>query len=148
MRTYYRGPDAFVTADRFVWLMETPRIVPVRELRAIQRIEHAARTRSTDSLMILAGGLAAFAAAGWVTAGAVAGSALAILAASAMLAAVCMRQSSGARTYRIVATVGGSRTTIFESRDLRVFNQVTRALKRSLENHRGDPADYGLAAAS
>jgi hypothetical protein len=148
MRTYYRGPDAFVTAERFVWLMDTPKIVPVREMRAIQRIEHAARTRSTDALMVMAGGLATLAAAGWVTVGAVAGAALAALAVTAMLVAVCSRQSSGARSYRIVATVGGARTTIFESRDPRVFNQVTRALKRSLENDLRNYADYGLAAAS
>jgi hypothetical protein len=148
MRTYYRGPDAFVTADQFVWLVDTPRIVPVRELRTIQRIEQAARTRSTDGLLVTAAGLGVFAAAGWLAAGPLAGALLATLAVSLLIAAVCKRQSSGARSYRVVATVRGARTTIYESRDLQRFNQVARALGRSLENCRHPRADIGLATAS
>lgn len=148
MRTYYRGPDAFVTADNFVWLGTTPRIVPVRELRAIQRVEQTARARFADTLLVASAGLAALAGAAGLTAGALAGISLAVLAVSAAVVAVCSRQMSSARIYRVVATVRGARTTVYESRDIRVFNQVTRALRRSLENSRRDHSDYRLAAAS
>jgi hypothetical protein len=148
MRTYYRGPDAYLTTDRFVWLVDTPKIVPVRELRAIQRIEQAAGARSSDALLVTSGGLALCAAAGWLSAGALAGGVLALLAVSAAVVAVRSRQSTGARIHRVVATVRGARTTIYESRDLQRFNQVTRALGRCLENHRHRRADYGLASAS
>jgi uncharacterized protein DUF6232 len=148
MRTYYRGPDAFVTADQFVWLQETPRIVPVRELRDIHRVEQAARTRIVDAFRIVSGGLAAFAVAGWLAAGPVAGTTLAILAVSATVVAVCSRQLSSAKTYGVVATLRGVRTTVYESRDIRVFNQVTRALRRSVENGRRDHDEHRLATAS
>jgi hypothetical protein len=149
MRIYYRGPDAFVTADQFVWLQDnTSRIVPVRRLRDIQLVEQVARTRFGDAFRVAGGGLAVFAFAGWFTAGRVAGVILATLAVLAMLVAVCSRQMAGARIYRVVANLSGAPTTVFESRDFRVFNQVTRALRRSVENGRRIHADYPLARAS
>ncbi|MFG1605519.1 DUF6232 family protein [Actinoplanes sp. NPDC049265] len=148
MLIYYRGPDAFITDDKFVWLHDTPRIVPVRALRDVQLVEQAARTRFADTFRIAGGGLAVFAVAGWFTAGPMVGATLAILAVSAMLVAVRSRQILGAKNYRVVANLSGARATIYESRDVRVFHQVTRALRRSVENGRRDHSDYRLAPAS
>jgi hypothetical protein len=35
MRTYYRGPDAVVTSELFVWLTRPARIFVIRELRDV-----------------------------------------------------------------------------------------------------------------
>lgn len=148
MRTYYRGPDAFVTADRFVWLTETPKIVPIRELRDIGLVQHLPRRRPADAAVAVSAGLGAFAAAGWLTLGIAAGAGVSVLAVLAMTVALRTRRSRGTRTFRVVATVNGIRTMIYEARDLRVFNQVTRALRRSVEDDRRSHAGYGLAAAS
>jgi hypothetical protein len=149
MRTYYRGPDAFVTDDKFVWRqLQISRIALVRELRDIQRVEQSAGSRFADAFRIASGGLAAFAVAGWIAAGPLAAGVLVVLAVLAMLVAVCSRQFAGAKTYCLVASLGGARTTVYESRDVRRFEQVRRALVRSVENSRREQSDYGLAIAS
>ena len=51
MRTYYRGPGALVTADRFVWRLNTPRTFAVRELQEICRVKHVPQGRPTDVVL-------------------------------------------------------------------------------------------------
>ena len=147
MRTYYRGPDAFVTADRFVWLGETPRIVPIRDLRDIGLVVHTPR-RPANAAVVVSAGLVAFAAASWLTLGAAAGAVVSILAVLSVTVALRTRQTWGARSFRVVATVRGSRAVIYAAQDLRVYNQVTRALRRSVEDDRRSRAHEGLAAVS
>ena len=148
MRTYYRGPDAFVTADKFVWLTATPRIVPIRQLSEIGLVEHLPGRRPADASVAVSAGLAAFAAASWLTLGIAVGAGVSALAVLAMTVALRTRRSRGTRTFRVIATVNGSRTMVYEARDLRVFNQVTRALRRSVEDDRRSRAEFGLAKAS
>jgi hypothetical protein len=146
MRTYYRGADAFVTADRFVWRLETPRIFALRELRDIRRVEHVPQRR-TDVVLVAAAGSVAFAAATWAVLGLVIGVTAVTLSVTAAMIAVSTRRFRDARSYRVVATVRGVRTVIYEARDLRVFNQVTRALSRAVEDDRRARTHYGLIAA-
>lgn len=147
MRTYYRGPDAFVTADRFVWLGETPKMFPVRDLREIHLVENAAQ-RPAGVAVATGAGMLTFAGAAWLALGMIVGVAVSALAVSVVVVAVRSRRSWGGRSYRVVATVRGARTVIYEARDPRVFNQVTRALRRAVENDRRSPDDHRLVAAS
>lgn len=147
MRTYYRGPDAVVTADRFIWRSDTPRIFPLRELRDIRRVEHVPQGRPADVVMVAAAGAVAFAAASWVVLGPVIGAAAVVVTVTAAIAAVSTRRFRDTRSYRVIATVRGARTVIYEAREPRVFNQVTRALNRAVEDDHRARADYRLAAA-
>jgi hypothetical protein len=147
MRTYYTGPDAFVTADRFVWRLDTPRIFPVRELRDIHRVEHVPQRRPAGAVLIGAVVAMATAAASWVVLGLFAGVVTVTLAVACVMAAMSTRRYRSARSYRVVATVRGVRTVIYEAREMRVFNQVTRALNRAVEDGRGSREHYGLIAA-
>jgi hypothetical protein len=61
--------------------------------------------------------------------------------------AVSTRKFRDTRSYRVVATVRGVRTVIFEARDLTVFNQVTRALRRAVEDGRRNDEHIRLVAA-
>src|SRR5918998_1106660 len=69
MRTYYRGPDALVTDERFVWRTSSPRIFSVPELRNVGLI----RSRAADrrSSVAATGGFAAATLAGvaWLVVG-------------------------------------------------------------------------------
>jgi hypothetical protein len=147
MRTYYRGPNAFVTADRFVWRLDTPRIFAVRELRDIRRVEHVPQGRRADVVVVAAAGSIAFAAASWLVVGPVIGAAAVALSVMAATVAVSTRKFRDTRSYRVVATVRGVRTVIFEARDLTVFNQVTRALRRAVEDGRRNDEHIRLVAA-
>jgi Family of unknown function (DUF6232) len=147
MRTYYRGPDAFVTADRFVWRLDTPRIFALRELRDIRRVEHVPQGRPAHVVLVAAAGAMAFAAVSWVAVGAVIGITAATLTVTGAMVAVSTRRFRDARSYRVVATVRGVRTVIFEAREERVFNQVTRALNRAVEDDLRARVHHGLIAA-
>jgi hypothetical protein len=147
MRTYYRGPNAFVTADRFVWRLDTPRIFPVRELRDIRRVEHVPQGRRADVVIVAAAGSIAFAAVGWVVVGPVIGAAAVTLSVMASMVAVTTRKFRDTRSYRLVATVGGVRTVIFEAREMRVFNQVARALSRAVDEDRRSDEHITLVVA-
>jgi hypothetical protein len=49
--------------------------------------------------------------------------------------------------WQVRASYLGSHVTVYTSVDQRVFNQVTRALRRAVEDARPTRADHGLAAA-
>jgi len=147
MRTFYRGPDAFVTADNFVWLLDTPRIFAVRELRDIRRVEHVPEDRRPDVVLIAAAGSIAIAALSVAVVGTVVGATAVALSVVAAMVAVSTRRFRDTRSYRVVATVQGVRTVIFEARELRVFNQVTRALSRAVDADRRSGAHIRLVAA-
>jgi hypothetical protein len=51
------------------------------------------------------------------------------------------------RRSELQATYRGSRVVLYASSDVRVFNQVTRALRRAVEDARPPSDDYDLAAA-
>ena len=59
MRTYYRGPDALVTDEHFVWRTATPRIFAVRELRNVGLVRDDVVDRRPDVAMVAAAGMAA-----------------------------------------------------------------------------------------
>jgi Family of unknown function (DUF6232) len=147
MRTYYRGPHAFVTADRFVWRLDTPKIFALSELRDIRRVVHVPQGRRTDAVLVAAAGSMAFAAASWVVVGPVIGAVAVGLSIIAAMVAASTRRFRDTRSYRVVATVQGARTVIFEARDLQVFNQVTRALSRAVDDGRHSDDHIGLVAA-
>jgi hypothetical protein len=49
--------------------------------------------------------------------------------------------------WELRATYRGTRVLLYASSDVRVFNQVTRALRRAVEDARPPSDDYDLAAA-
>jgi hypothetical protein len=70
MRIYYRGPDAFVTDERFVWRTAAPRIFAIRELHRVVLVRDNVVNPRSGAALAVAVALAAAAAAGWVVAGA------------------------------------------------------------------------------
>jgi hypothetical protein len=127
--------------------LDSPRIFAVSELRDIRRVVHVPQGRGTDVVLVAAAGSMAFAAASWVVVGPVIGAVAVGLSIIAAMVAVSTRRFRDTRSYRVVATVQGARTVIFEARDLQVFNQVTRALSRAVDDGRHSDDHIGLVAA-
>ncbi|MFF5081604.1 DUF6232 family protein [Actinoplanes sp. NPDC000266] len=134
-RIYYRGPDAVVTSDHIVWLTEPVRTFPRRELRELGIVRGAPPPPSAGA-SVLAGvsvlvAIVALAAAVyadstpmWVTAAVVD-----VLAIGCVWAALGRRT----RTWEIHAKHHGAEVVVYASRDDRVFHQVQRAIRRSIE---------------
>ena len=58
-----------------------------------------------------------------------------------------LRSRTRPRRSELQATYRGSRVVLYASSNVRVFNQVTRALRRAVEDARPPSDDYDLAAA-
>ena len=143
-RTYYRGPDAVVTDKLFVWRTTPTKGYVVRDLRNVQLI------RGKDGLgpyaAPIAGGALVLAAALWTMIGPAAVYALGALAVAAP-AGVAIGIRMRPRRWEMHATYRGARVVLYASSDGRVFNQVARALRRSVEDARPPSDDHDLVAA-
>ena len=131
MRTYYRGPDAAVTDELFIWQAGATRAFVVAELH------HVGRVREDGSRLgrIVAAVVLAVVGAGWVQ--------LALPArwyvgtAALVVALVVAGWPPHVRSWTLRAGYrGDAEVTVYASADPRVFNQVSRALQRAIEDAR------------
>jgi hypothetical protein len=147
MRTYYRGSDALVTDDHFVWRTSSTHIFTVGDLRHIV-IVRGPLTKSGQGPALAAGaGLLLMAAASWMFLGPTVGytAVAAAIVLSLMIMSIAGRGTT--RLWHLIGSYHGQAVTIYSSPDVRVFNQVTRALRRSTENIQRTKAQEDVAAA-
>ena len=142
-RTYYRGPDAVVTDELFVW--RGTRFV-IRNLRNVgrgrgdvDRLRPYQAYSATGALIVIA--------AAWATLDAPAAYALAGVAITIPVVLTVAARRIQPPRWELRATYHNQSVIIYASSDERVFNQVTRALRRSMEDARSPARDHGLAAA-
>jgi hypothetical protein len=134
MRVYYRGPDALVTSELFVRRSSPAERFAIRELRDV------CITRGGVTGAGLGTGIILLAAAALVAAAIMARSG-AFLVSIALLAGVIMAGGliiplwwRRPRRRQLQATYRGRKIDLYASADERVFNQVSRALRRALED--------------
>jgi hypothetical protein len=131
VRTYYRGPDAAVTDELFIWVAGTPKAFAVADLRHVS-LRREVRSRFGR---VVAGVLLAVAGASWVQLGLPAKWYVGI-GALAVALAVAGRPPPTLLWALTAAYRGDEQVTLYTSADVRVFNQVSRALRRAMEDTR------------
>jgi hypothetical protein len=142
-RTYYHGPDAMVTDDQFVWMtVSSNRTFSVRELRNVGLVQAPARMRSFAPA--LAVGVLFVAVAGWSLMPSPTWYVAGFLAVSTPAVMAAWRKP---RHWELHAQYHSQAVVLYSSSDARVFNQVSRALRRAMEDSGRTPWGYGLAAA-
>nr|AEE65506.1 hypothetical protein [uncultured bacterium BAC AB649/1850] len=145
-RTYYRGPDAVVTSEVFVWRTAPPRTFVIRDLRRVgivRGVSGEGRPRTTGA----AAGSAVLAVALWPTVDTPALAGAVFLAVAVPAVAAVAYRGRRPRRWELHATYRGFEVQLYASTDSRVFNQVARALRRAMED--ADPhsaADRRVAA--
>jgi hypothetical protein len=133
-RTYYRGPDAVVTSELFVWRTSPAKTFVIRELKRVGIARCDAGSGRPHTVHAAAGPVLVIAA--WP-----------ILHTSAMVSvgavvAVAAVVAAGAVTYRrlrprlweLHGIYRNAEVILYASTDARVFNQVARALRRAMED--------------
>ena len=140
MRTFYRGPDAVVTDTHFVRQTPTVRIFAIADLNDV-RLERIVSRGPSGLALALGFGLFAVAVITGLKFGIAAVVPLVVVAIVVALAGL---RRSRARAWEIRARYRAQEVTLYTSRDPRVFNQVTRALRRTIE--RRQRTAYDLAA--
>lgn len=145
-RTYYRGPGAVVTDQLFVRLTRPARSYVVRDLRSVGLVR-ADVDRLRPYTLHVAGGTLVLAAATWMTLDSPAAYALGAVAVAMPSAFAVARLRMRPHRWELYATYRGSRVLLYASSDVRVFNQVTRALRRTMEDARPPVGNHDLTAA-
>ena len=138
VRTYYRGPDAAVTDELFIWQSGATKAFVVAELHDVGLVrQEASRLRRLVAALLLA-----VAAGAWVQ--------LELLGkwyvgVGALVAAVAVAGwPSHTRSWMLTADYRGEpEVMLYSSADARVFNQVSRALRRAMEDSRPPGAGAG-----
>jgi hypothetical protein len=130
MRTYYRGPDAVVTSTVFAG-RTSAKPYAIRDLKNV-------RITRTEQILPspthVAAGLLLIAAAAWPLWKASPLYALALVALGMpTLVAGAVMWRLRPQTWELQATYHGATVVLYRSSDQRVFNQVTRALRRAIE---------------
>lgn len=141
MRTYYRGPDAVITDTHFVWQSPTVRIFAIDDLRDVRLVRVLAGGPSVVAVA-LGFGLSALAVVTGLRFGALAA---APLVAAVVVLVVAGLRGRGGHAWEIRARYRSQEVTLYTSGDPRIFNQVTRALRRTIER-RPNRQTYGLVA--
>ena len=138
-RTYYRGPDAVVTSEVFVWLTSPPKSFAVRELRRVGLVRsHAGRVQPYGAIVLaISVGPLLETPAAVVTI---------LLVATLPLLAYTVYRRARAKVWEIHAHYRGAEVLLYASSDERIFNQVARALRRAMED--SDPHYTGNGAAA
>jgi hypothetical protein len=131
MRIYYEGPEAVVTSDYFVRRGPQPNTFVIRDLRDVCIAPDEASGLGAIGYSAVAALIAAFViyevSSPWY--------ALAFLGVSAVaIGCVAVRRSHRPRRHELRAEYRGDRVALYASSDARVFNQVSRALLRAMEN--------------
>jgi hypothetical protein len=144
-RTYYRGPDAVVTDQFFVWRTTPTKSFVIRDLRNVGLVRDMDRLRPYTAHV--AGSALVLVGATWTVLGTPAAYALGFLAVALPTTFTVARLRMRPRRWELRATYRGTRVVLYASPDARVFNQVVRALRRAVEDARPPVGDHDLAAA-
>ena len=142
-RTYYRGPDAVVTSELFVWRTAPARVFAIRDLRNVGIVRcdadggHPHTTHAAGGSVVLA--------VAWpvLNTPVLVAVILAVVLPGAAVAYWRLRP----RLWELHATYRGTGVILYASADARVFNQVSRALRRAMEDADMEAAWDGEAAA-
>ena len=131
-RTYYRGPDALVTSELFVWRISPPKTFVIRELTnvGIARSD-VGRDRPHTAQ---AAGSVVLAIAVWPVLETSAVTVAVVLAVAIPGVVVATYRRMRPQCWELHATYRNGAVVLYANRDVRVFNQVSRALRRAMED--------------
>lgn len=134
-RTYYRGTDAVVTDQLFVWRTTSVKGFIVRELHDVGLVHPGTDRlrRTTAPVTLLAMVLAGTA---WATLTLLTATVTTVVLALLLLVFTTMGRRLRPRRWEMRATYQGRPVVLYASTDPRTFNQVARALRRSVEDCR------------
>jgi hypothetical protein len=138
MRTYYRDRDAVVTSELFVRRATSAKTYAIREMHDVCIARRPGNGRSKAVATIAATGLIGLAATVAWASGAWPVLVVLGVATPAVVGGTLLGHREAER-WDLLATYRGQRITVYSSADVRVFNQVTRALRRAIEADRRPP---------
>ncbi len=132
-RTYYRGPDAVVTSELFVWRTSPTKTFVIRELKRVG-IARCDAGSGRPHTMHAAAPVLAIGAWPILHPPAMVGVGAAVAAATLIAAAAVTYRRLRPRLWELHGIYRNAEVILYASTDARVFNQVARALRRAMED--------------
>jgi hypothetical protein len=131
MRIYYQGPEAVVTSDFFIRRGPQPNTFALRDLRDVciapDEVSGSGAVWYSAAAALVAAFIIYEAANPWY--------ALAFLSASTLtIGCIAVHRKHRPHRHELRAEYLGLAVSLYASSDARVFNQVSRALLRAIEN--------------
>jgi Family of unknown function (DUF6232) len=133
MRIYYRGPDALVTDSQFIWGAQAAKHFAVAELRKVEIVQRTTGSRLGRAAFAGLAATALVLVPGWVILDStVAHLALAATAAALVTLTALLRRPT--RHWELRAEYRHREVLLYSCTNPTTFNQVIRALRRSVES--------------
>jgi hypothetical protein len=147
LRTYYDGPDALVTEHHFIWRTDPLRAFIIGDLRDVRLVQRdVGSPRKIIALAALAAA-ALIVAPGWLLIHTMGGRLVLVGAAAAAVSLATLGRRS-VHQWELRAAYQSRETVLYTTLEIRTFNQVTRALRRSIESDRRDRGQQQRMAAA
>lgn len=132
MRTYYDGPDALVTENHFIWRTDPVRAFIIGDLRDVRLVQREVGSPRVIIALAAVAAAALIVAPGWLLVHTMAGRLVLIGAAVAAVSLATLGRRS-VHQWELRAAYQSREVVIYTALEIRTFNQVTRALRRSVE---------------
>ncbi|HET6482142.1 MAG TPA: DUF6232 family protein [Actinoplanes sp.] len=146
-RTYYRGPDAVVTDELFIWGGAPLRSFAVRDLHNVGVVRAGAEPANPTAVLAVAAASVAAVGVGWTLLEPPTAYAIGLIAVLVPLAFTVPSMVRRNRGWELHALYRGSDVLLYACVDERQFGQVKRALRRAIEDARPHGKGLDLAAA-
>jgi len=146
MRTFYDGPDALVTENHFIWRTDPLRAFVIGDLRDVRLVQRDVGSRRVILTAASIAAAALIVAPGWLLLDTPVGR-LVLLAAAIAAVTLATFGRRSVHQWELRAAYQSREVVLYTTLELRTFNQVTRALRRSLESAARARGRYRMAAA-
>lgn len=146
MRTFYDGPDALVTENHFIWRTDPLRAFIIGDLRDVRLVQRDVGSRRVIVTAATIAAAALIVAPGWLVLHTTVDR-LVLLGAAVVAVTLATLGRRSVHQWELRATYQTREVVLYTTLELRTFNQVTRALRRSLESAARVRGHYRMAVA-
>jgi hypothetical protein len=146
MRTYYDGPDALVTDHHFIWRTDPLRAFIIGDLRDVRLVQRDVGSPRVITVLAAVAAAAMIVAPGWLLVDTMVGRLVLVGAAAAAVSLATLGRRS-VHQWELRAAYQSREVVLYTTLEIRTFNQVTRALRRSVEATGRARGHHRMAAA-
>jgi hypothetical protein len=132
MRTYYDGPDALITENHFIWRTDPVRAFIIGDLRDVRLVQRDVGSPRVIIMLAAVAAAAMIVAPGWLLVHTMVGRLVLVGAAAAAVSLATLGRRS-VHQWELRAAYQSREVVLYTTLEIRTFNQVTRALRRSVE---------------
>ncbi|MGX6604309.1 DUF6232 family protein [Micromonosporaceae bacterium Da 78-11] len=146
MRIYYDGPDVLITESQFVWRAQPRRSFAIAHLRNVRLVRRDVKRSVRGPALVSALAATMVLTPGWMFLTTPFGR-IGLVATAVAIVTLATARRRTVRQWELRAAYLEREVTLYAAVEIRTFNQVTRALRRSVEDAAPPRTRHQAAAA-